>query len=148
MPNVHTRFRKRLFDFQIEFVKALIVLELNATTPIHRKPDMSLMGPHKQGPGRRVSGNELCADGCTIARRPAASVRASRSEVPTNNAVSVCHHDRSTGAVRNTGTPFQIAGQNDMVPCAAVLDDGVLGRTQVAIRQTGGRHKRDIGRDH
>jgi hypothetical protein len=129
-----SRFRKELFDFQIEFVKALIVLELNATTPVHRKPDTSLMSPHKQGPGRRISGKEPGANGCTIAGRLAASIRTSRPEVPTNNAMSICHHNGSTGRVRNIGTPFQIAGQNDMVPRFAVLNDGALRRTQVAIR--------------
>jgi hypothetical protein len=93
-----TRFRKELFDFQIEFVKALIVLELYAPTPVRRKPDMSVMGLHNQGAGRRVSRKEPFANGCAIAGRPAASVRASPPEVPTNNAVSVCHHHRSTGA--------------------------------------------------
>ncbi len=123
-----TADRKQLFDFQIEFVKTLIVLELSATTPIHGKPDLSIMGPYQQGPGRRVSGQEPRANGCSIARGPAASVRALRGEVPTNNAVSVCHHYRSTGRIRNASAPFQIAGQNDMVACSAVLDDGALGR--------------------
>src|SRR5205807_7840500 len=101
-----------------------------------RKPDITVTGPHKQSPGRSVRVKETGANGCAIAGRPAASVRASCTEVPTNNPVSVCHQDRSTGRVRNTGAPFQIARQNNMVPCFAALDDGVLWRTQVAIRQT------------
>jgi len=147
ISRVYTQFRE-LFDLQTEFVKALIVVEPNATTSIYRKPDTSLMGSHKQGPRRRFRGKEPCPHGCSIAGRPAASVRTSRTEVPTDNAVSVCHHDRSTGRIGNTGTPFQIARQNDMVASSAVLDDGALGRTQVSIRQTGGRQKRDMRRDH
>ena len=35
-----------------------------------------------------------------------------------------------------------------MVACSAVLDDGALGRAQVATGETRGRVKRDRRRDH
>ena len=39
--------------------------------------------------------------------------------------MSVAHYNRSPWRVRNTGTPFQIARQNDVVAGIAVLDNRV-----------------------